>query len=170
MERDWSGDGEFKEIVQIGAIRVETENFAELGNLSLYVKPVKNPILSEYFMRLTGITQEEVDGSGIGFPEALRKFSEFAGESKLYSWGGDHEVLRENADMQGIGFPFMAGKLFDIREIFRKNGVETRGYMSSTIPRAFDTEPPPLGHNALNDARSIAYGLRLLKNKVESNG
>ena len=54
MERNWSGPGEYKEIVEIGAVLVETDNFSEVDTFSAYVKPVKNPKLSELFINLTG--------------------------------------------------------------------------------------------------------------------
>jgi len=46
--RGWDGPGEEKELVQIGAIRVQ--NFKEVDALLLYVQPRINPDLSDYFI------------------------------------------------------------------------------------------------------------------------
>ena len=165
QERTWSGPGEFKEIVQICAIKIETEDFTELDSLKIYIKPVKNPILSEYFKNLTGISQEIVDKEGIGYLEALNKFKDWCGDIKVYSWGGDAKVMEENAKLLNIDFPFATDKHGDIRDIFEKSGIEVSKFMSSTIPTAFGAKSEQIGHDALNDARSIAQALRLLKAK-----
>lgn len=165
-ERNWNAAGEYREIVQIGAIKIETESMEELENMLVYVKPVKNPKLSEYFTKLTGIVQETVDRNGIGYIEALEKFTLWSGGLKLLSWGGDKDVFEENAKLLGIEFPLRTAQFADIREFFRAQGVPVENYMSSTIPRAFGEEPLFQPHNALNDARSIAQALRAFKRKT----
>ena len=45
-----------KEIIQIGAIRFN-KYYKILDTLNLYVKPKFNPILSNYIIKLTGISQ-----------------------------------------------------------------------------------------------------------------
>ncbi len=163
QERNWSGPNEFKEIVQIGAVAVETDNFSELGWKIFYVCPVKNPILSDYFTALTGITQEKVDKEAVTLKEALHQFKDWVGDNKLYCWGGDMKVLKDNAELIKIDFPFDLTDFSDIREIFKSRGIPTDKFMSSTIPRAFGLEPPSHAHDGLNDARSIVMALRALK-------
>ena len=60
--RDWSGPGEHRELVQLGAVLVETDRFAEKAAFSMLAKPRINPVLSKYFINLTQITQEQVNG------------------------------------------------------------------------------------------------------------
>jgi inhibitor of KinA sporulation pathway (predicted exonuclease) len=163
--RKWSGPNEYKEIVQIGAIAVETETFTEKESLLLFIRPVKNPTLSQYFIDLTHITQDEVDQQGVTYADALVAFERWARGRQLFSWGRDIDVMEENAKLLGIDFPFDTSVGGDIRPLFTRRGIEVEQYMSSTIPRAFGEEPPPDGHNALNDARSIAQALRALAKK-----
>ncbi len=165
MERKWSGENEYREMVQIGAIMVETERLSEISSLLLYVRPKINPTLSEYFMNLTHITQEEVDEKGVPFKEALEKFYAWSEGFPIYCWGGDTKVLQENADLYGVENLFATTPGGNIKPLFESHGITTEGYMSSTIPRAFGEEPPPAAHDALNDARSIAQALRALARK-----
>ena len=58
MARNWRGPGEFKEIVQIGAITLAAQDMNESGSFSVLIKPVKNPVLSSYFEKLTRITNQ----------------------------------------------------------------------------------------------------------------
>lgn len=168
MERKWSGPGEHREIVEIGAILVGTQNFSELGSFSIYVKPTKNPRLSTYFTKLTGITQETVDAQGVGFAEALQKFLEWSGPLELYCFGRDGLVLEENCNLLGVAFPFEQDRFHNIRELFKQYGIPADDYMSSTIVKAFGQKPSRPGHSALNDARTILDGLRLLRQRIKT--
>ena len=54
-ERNWTGLGEKREIVQIGAIKLSYDDgLTEIGMFDCYVKPQFSPILSDYFTNLTG--------------------------------------------------------------------------------------------------------------------
>lgn len=165
QERGWSGPGEHQEIVQIGAVKTDTLNFEILDELLLFVKPVKNPILSDYFVKLTGIAQAEVDEKGVAYADALQQFTEWSEGLPLYSWGGDHEVMKKNAAL--IGVPFLIGdtRFFDAREIFQRRGIAVNNYMSSTILRAFGREPILRAHNGLDDARNVVEALKELSRK-----
>jgi len=163
MARNWTGPNEAREIVEIGAVCVETEAFTERGAFDILVQPVKNPKLSPYFITLTAITQERVDREGRPFAEALRAFSDWSAGRPLYSWGGDDAVLRENCDFAAIAFPFPDQAFADIKQVFEAAGIKTDGYMSSTIVRALGREPARRAHGAANDARTIVDGLRALR-------
>jgi inhibitor of KinA sporulation pathway (predicted exonuclease) len=162
QERAWSGPNEYREVVQIGAVRVETEKFEELDAFDMYVRPMKNRTLSDYFISLTGITQEIIDRDGVSFPEALEKFYSWSDGQNLFCFGSDGAVLEENAGFHGIPFSLKRSRFFDIRDVFTERGIPARDFMSSTIPEAFGEKPSRRGHSAIGDARSIVDGLRLL--------
>ena len=50
-----------KEIIQIGAIKVN-KNLKIEKKLNIYIKPVFNPVLSNYIQELTGLKQSLIDG------------------------------------------------------------------------------------------------------------
>src|SRR3989344_3085013 len=163
QKRNWSGPGEYREVVNIGAIKIETENFRVLDSLDLFIKPFKNPILSKYFISLTSITQEEVDTKGISLKVAMREFVKWCGRLQLYSYGPDHERLIENCALIDIPFLLKKENCHDVRDIFRMHGIPAENYMSSTIVRAFGQEPTRQAHTGVDDSRAIADALRLLK-------
>ncbi|MBI4132672.1 MAG: hypothetical protein HY473_01045 [Candidatus Sungbacteria bacterium] len=166
MERGWSRPDEFKEIVEIGAIRVDPLSLDELDALTIFAKPEKNPALSEYFIQLTGITQKEVDEKGMSFAEAIAEFAAWAGNCDLYSYGRDDDVLAKNSQFAGIVLPIKQSRFKNIKEIFEAHGIPVENYMSSTIVRAFGKEPERRGHEAVNDARTILDGLRELSKRI----
>ncbi len=166
--RGWSGPGEHREVVQVGAALVETENFSELGSCMYLVKPERNPLLSQYFIDLTHITQEEVDEKGVDFQTFLRMFSELCAEYQLYCFDSrvdgsrlfDRDVLIENCKLLGIGFPFAMEKFHNVNEIFHRHGYTVK--QSGAAPEAFGIEIPARPHNALNDVGGLIIGLRAL--------
>ncbi|MES2953585.1 MAG: 3'-5' exonuclease [Patescibacteria group bacterium] len=161
-ERNWSGPNEYREIVQIGAIRIKGAAMLEVDSCLLYTKPLKNPILSAYFTELTGISQETVEKEGLPFAAALDRFKTWCGETTLYSYGNDGTILEENCVLIDTRNPFSPSDFSDIRTVFEQNGIDTKGYISSTIVRAFGKEPTRRGHDALSDARLILDALHEL--------
>ena len=170
QERKWSGSGEYREIIQIGAVLVETNGFTELDKFLVFVRPSLNPLLSAYCSRLTGITQEALDKNGVSLSEAVRHFAEWAGSYTLGAYGADSEVIRENCKLIGIEFPFGSERFFNLRETFRRYGIDDTKYYSSTIVEAFGKKPMRRGHDALNDARTLAEGLGYLQEQINRQG
>ena len=98
LERGWNGLNEHREIVQIGAVKLDQE-LNEIDAISILVRPAINPKLSVYFIHLTGLTQHRLDREGLALGDALERFHTFAGQqdAPLYCNGSDHEVVEENA-------------------------------------------------------------------------
>jgi inhibitor of KinA sporulation pathway (predicted exonuclease) len=166
QERKWTGPNEYREIVQIGAIKVDNAKLVETDHFVRYVRPRRNPILSEYFVQLTGVIQQTVDQHGIDFAVALVEFREWCGELPVYSFGRDGVVVLENCALCDIDCPFPPARFNNIRDFFNANGCSTQGYFPSTIVEAFGVAPVRTGHDALNDVRTILDGLVLLDKRL----
>lgn len=70
--------GKYHEIIQIGAVIIEMSgDMREVDSFQTLVRPQKNPILSDYLVDLTRITQEQVEKGGVLFPLALIQFMDF---------------------------------------------------------------------------------------------
>jgi putative MATE family efflux protein len=107
LARDWSGPGEFPEIIQVGAIKLTgAAGHAELASFSCLVRPTKNPLLSGYITELTGITQADVETKGVPFVEALSGFARFAAGCRAFSNGSDNQWLGANCRLHGLPNPF----------------------------------------------------------------
>lgn len=166
-KRAWTGTNESRELVQIGAVRVRTADLVELDNFEVFIKPTVRPVLSDYFVKLTGITQGEVDEKGKPFEKACQMFFDWAGPANLYSWKMlDFWTLVENCQLAHIVLPVPANRFSDIRIVFWKRGIAAENYQSSTIVKAFKQKPKYQRHNALNDARIVLDGLRALSKKL----
>jgi DNA polymerase III epsilon subunit-like protein len=49
MARHWLTPGEFKEVVQIGAVKLDADSFVVQGEFEMLVRPRINSVLSPYF-------------------------------------------------------------------------------------------------------------------------
>ena len=165
MRRNWSESWEARETVQIAAMLVEQEpEFAQLSSFSVTLRPKKNPVLSEYFTALTGITQSDLDSS-IEYEEAIKLIVDLSegGSLPIYTWGdGDESSLKETAAIQGQRFPTELNAMKDVRDVFEALDVSTAGYQSGTIYQALKLPSPGQAHNALDDVLSIFVSLKSL--------
>ena len=166
-ERNWSLPNEDREIIQIGAVKIETTgDMREVDSFQILVRPLKNPILSDYIVNLTEITQEKVEKEGILFPLALSRFINFIGEHPidiLFN-GGDKEVIEENCQIHNIPFLSIFKKSTDLKIYFSEVlGISRKNCTSGMLPELFGLNNHEKQHDALGDARSISQALRYLR-------
>ena len=166
-ERNWSLPNEDREIIQIGAVKIETTgDMREVDSFQILVRPLKNPILSDYIVNLTAITQEKVEKEGILFPLALSRFINFIGEHPidiLFN-GGDKEVIEENCQIHNIPFLSIFKKSTDLKIYFSEVlGISRKNCTSGMLPELFGLNNNEKQHDALGDARSILQALRYLR-------
>lgn len=165
QESRWSAPGQFREIVQIGAVRVDAGNgFAELADFSVLVRPMINPELSDYFVDLTGISSAQVAQSGIELVDALSAFAVFAGRDVILSHGRDDLVIGEDCALKDLDNPFAAADWRDINPPLR--AITGEALMSSELPAHFGIGPAENAHDALADARGLANTLTHLRNET----
>src|ERR1700742_5334254 len=74
MANRWSRPGEYTELVQIGAVRVNAKTFEVEAEMDVLVRPRLNPVLSDYLVKLTGITNDDIAAHGVDFTKAYDDF------------------------------------------------------------------------------------------------
>lgn len=172
MQREWSGKNEHREIVQISAFKIKKKknNIAITKKLNIYILPRINRNLSDYFIELTGITQEIIDKKGLQFKQAMAVFYRFCKNEKdekyqLYSMCNDYGVIKENLKLNSINkrsrFYKWEKKFHDITPFFTPY-VDTRLYSSGTLYKAFKIIPNNKVdvHNASWDCLSLFLSLK----------
>jgi inhibitor of KinA sporulation pathway (predicted exonuclease) len=167
-ETMWTGEGQYREIVQIGALKVDRNTFEVLGELNVLVKPKINPQLSEAFQSLTNIQQESVDKEGISFEQAYERFNEFCGHALVFSYGSDMFVLGENVALNhchplgafkkdGMGFVNI-GPYFQRTQPDVPQPNSGRLWQHFNLPKPHEAEE----HDALFDCYSILATMKYL--------
>jgi inhibitor of KinA sporulation pathway (predicted exonuclease) len=159
MARHWLTPGEYREVVQIGAVKLDANSFARLDEFKLLVRPRVNHQLSAYFQKLTGISQEAVMQDGIDFADAYRLFLDFAGDGPIAAFGRDDRALTDNLRLYGVTDAAPLPVFYDLRGWFAAQGLDPRGMLSCDIAPALGVPFVGQAHNALDDARSLAAGM-----------
>jgi len=161
MERNWSGLNEHRELIQIGAVRIDANSLREIDSFSCLLKPVKNPILSDYISRLTGISNEEVRSKGLDFASGLDLFARFVGSDMSFCNGGDGEVLKENFLLNNLlPMPFIESCRSIRPWLSSVIGLAPGSLMSCKLPSLLGLPDTFDAHDALGDARAIASAMR----------
>ena len=166
LQERWAEPWQHREIVQIGAIRVDKKTMKEIDSFNVYTKPVRNPVLSDFFIDLTKITNEQIAAEGIPFGEGLVKFLDFCTGDVAYAYGWDEVIIGENIAWHDLHpYPIASASFADIAPYIRKVDPNTKGINSGNLA-SFLNLPIDGGihaHNALHDCRSI---LAVLKHGV----
>lgn len=163
------------EVVQIAALKVNLKDLSVAEEFNCYIKPHFEPKLTDYFIDLTGITNELLATEGTDFLTAYGRFLHFAGDLPCYShaWGqekADEIVIRNNLKL----WQFDYAKEPDYRNIaswfaqeYKKRNLPITKQSSGQIGKLLhlDKEIAHLNldeHNAFYDVYSILLGLRKL--------
>ena len=174
QENGWHGQQK-KEIVQIAALKVD-EHLNVKDELAIFCKPQINPVLSDYFVELTGISNDLIAQKGIFFAEAYEKFSNFVNSNVCYShgWGSDSnnacdgEIIAENLHLYNL-LPNKKIIYKNIAPLFKalyeKHHLDIKSQSSGQIVKLLGIcsrlEKLHIDeHNALFDVYSILEGLR----------
>ncbi len=155
-ENGWDHEkGQYREIIQIGAVKIEGSKIIE-ENLR-YVLPLKNPQLSWYIQKLTGITQDTLQREGEWFTEIYTHLLQWWADHSWYSYGKDREVLRETAQIHNIDVSSsFFSSCYDIRPIFEKIYEGLWKATSGTAHKVIWLSDRYFEHDALWDAKNIA--------------
>jgi inhibitor of KinA sporulation pathway (predicted exonuclease) len=132
-----------------------------LGKFQAFIKPIKNPILSEFCKKLTSIQQKDIDNA-LKFPFAFRKFIKWVEETAkckiqditFCSWGYyDKKQLTKDCKLHNIKYPFLVHRSIK-HEFAKKENIKPPGLKKALGICGFKLEGTH--HRALDDAKNIA--------------
>jgi inhibitor of KinA sporulation pathway (predicted exonuclease) len=162
LARHWLGPGEFKEVVQIGAVRLNAESLTVEASFECLVKPRVNGKVSDYFENLTGISNARLAAGSVDFEIAYRRFVAFAGTGIIAAFGQDDWVLEENIRLYGLKGMAALPEFLELRSWFARHGVDPTSLHSCDVGPMLGVPFEGHPHDALCDARSIAAGMAVL--------
>ncbi len=169
MERRWLAPGEFREIVQIGAVKVDVVTLELLETFECLVRPRLNPVISDYLNNLTGVTNDALVARGLDFATAYGRFIAFAKGATIAAFGRDDLVLKENLALYGIRDAVPLPTYINIIPWLFENGINPRGKHACDVAALCGASFEGREHDALDDARSVAAGIRALVGRGARN-
>jgi len=168
-ERSWSEPWEARELIQLAAVKLDLQQqeLVVLQSFNELIRPVNNPVLSDYIKQLTGIEQPLLDEMGIDFVSAMISFYQFCHQGNLpcFSWGPDGTVLQENCQLYQWQSPVFQSGFYDLKVALQQQGIEVAHLCSGELANALDIKLEGHIHNALHDVRSIMSALNFWLDK-----
>lgn len=175
--RRWSGlipgtqKPETREVLQLSALRATLVPPHDHGTgwalrhgeaFSLLVRPTVNPLLSSYVRALTGISQLELNRSGVPFEEAMARLHGFAQGCALFSWGNDWSVVQANYELLQLPLPWAQWPpdMLDLKPLLEAAGLNLSGLSSGTVHRAVGLSSAGRVHDASWDTESLFLTLQ----------
>jgi hypothetical protein len=159
-------------IAQIGAVKLGLEgNFSFLGTFKVYVRAFdrygNRYGLDPFFTRLTGITEENIEAEGVALQDALSRFDSFSAGARCWSWGKDElNMVAISCYIAGIPPLISADRFDNAVKLLLAAGMPIEDLAktpSNKLAAYYAIEHPRLrGHDALDDALSVAYALQHL--------
>lgn len=181
MKRNWSKDFEKKELVQIAGLKIKKidDTLRVIDSINIFIKPKVNPVLSNYFINLTGITQSLIESYGVSFLRGINSFYKFSKNKNndflpIYSYGNDYSVIKENLIIHNLKsnsrFYNWGNHFYDIKMVF-KDYVNVDQYTSGNLYKAFNIKPGYSVdiHNSLWDSKSLFLSLKYLVDKEHNS-
>lgn len=169
MEHRWLRPGEHREVVQIGAVKLDAATLEETAEFNMLAKPRLNPVLSSYFEELTGVTNRALAEDGVDFADAYRSFVAFADRMPIVAFGRDDLVLIDNLKLYGLNVVPPLPRYRNIVPWLFEHGIDTRGLHACDIAQIAGAKFRGRRHDALDDARSVALGIATLVARGAAN-
>ncbi len=156
------------EIIEIGAVALATSDGPVMGEYSAFVRPVVEPVLSDFCTRLTGVRQSDVDLAE-PFPAVFPAFLQWTGLDPFTfcSWGAyDLYQFRTDCTRHEIQFPRTLELHIKLKQTFaRLQGIKPCGMKAAL--RQLNLPLEGQHHRALDDARNIAKIARVVLPRTE---
>jgi inhibitor of KinA sporulation pathway (predicted exonuclease) len=146
------------EIIEIGAVLVETDTLSVVDEFQSFVRPVRHPRLTAFCTRLTSIRQAEVDAAPL-FADMLAVFKPWLYRYPDFLWGswGDYDLhqLQQDCDFHRLPNPIGAPHR-NIKQLFAQSqGLSKKPGLGEAV-RLAGLEFAGTHHRGIDDARNIA--------------
>lgn len=167
-------DKEPCEIIEFPSIlyKYENNNLKFLSEFHEYVKPINDPILSDFCIKLTGITQDKINDADIlnnvyeRHYKWLKKYVKDNDKLLFVTCGDfDMEFLNKEIKIKNLKFRKEYLKFINIKKEFEKFYKVKAGGMTNML-KYLNLELDGRLHSGIDDTRNIA---KIFKKMTENN-
>src|SRR5689334_1104700 len=157
-----------QEIIEIGAVSMPTSSDLPDREFARFVKPIAEPKLSEFCIKLTTVQQIDVDSADY-FYMVFPDFVQWIGNEpfRLCSWGAyDLNQFRVDCNRHGLTLPTSFERHINLKKAF----AAWKGIKPCGMKAALTILKLPLDgqhHRGIDDARNIAKIARIMLPEIE---
>jgi inhibitor of KinA sporulation pathway (predicted exonuclease) len=146
------------EIIEIGAVMVETQRLQVVSEFQSFVRPVRHPRLTAFCTQLTSITQQQVDAAP-AFQDAMAAFEQWLysfGRCVFCSWGEyDRNQLQQDCTFHQVPYPIDAPHLNLKRQMTQRQQLTKKLGLEGAV-RLAGLKFSGTHHRGIDDARNVA--------------
>lgn len=146
------------ETIEIGAVMVDANTLEKVDEFVTFIKPVRNPELTEFCTELTSIVQADVDNAPT-YPNAIKRLKDWMCQYSSYlfcSWGDyDRNQLIRDSKFHGIPYPMGSTHLNIKKQFSSSQGFNKRFGMNGALSMC-GLELEGTHHRGIDDARNMA--------------
>jgi 3'-5' exoribonuclease 1 len=147
------------ETIEIGAVMVSMENLAIVDEFQTFIKPLRHPILTEFCLQLTSITQSQVDTAPT-FPDAIKLWQPWLSKfdkTIFGSWGDyDRKQFQQDSKQHHIDLPYpISSNHVNLKDRFSIAQNLTKRYGMAQALNLVGVELVGTHHRGIDDARNI---------------
>jgi inhibitor of KinA sporulation pathway (predicted exonuclease) len=149
------------EIIEIGAVLCDGVTLRPRAEFQTFIKPLRHPRLTPFCMRLTSITQADVDAAP-GFAAAMAKLGAFLreqsaqGQFTFCSWGDyDRQQIGRDERRHGVRAP-LGPRHLNLKDAFRHRSGSDGTLGCGQALRRVGLRFEGTAHRGIDDARNIA--------------
>ncbi|MFP3387866.1 exonuclease domain-containing protein [Brevibacillus sp. SIMBA_040] len=163
----WENDRKRQnEIIEIGAVKLD-KKLKIVGEFQTFIKPLRNPVLSDFCKNLTSISQADVDNAP-SFGNAIDDFKNWIGNDYwLCSWGFyDKNQLKMDCELHNKPTHWLSNHI----SIKHQHGKMIERERGVGMERALNMLKIPLDgthHRGIDDARNISKIFVKIFDKLE---
>ena len=148
------------ETIEIGAVMVDRETLSIVDEFQTFIKPVRHPILTEFCLQLTSITQAQVD-TALTFPDAIDLWQPWLKQydrTIFGSWGDyDRKQLQQDSKHHHIDLPYpVSSNHVNLKEIFSTTQGLNKRYGMAQALSLVNIALTGTHHRGIDDARNIS--------------
>jgi inhibitor of KinA sporulation pathway (predicted exonuclease) len=148
------------ETIEIGAVIVSTVNLEIVSEFQTFIKPLRHPILTEFCLQLTSITQHQVDTAPT-FPVAIKLWQPWLSQfdrTIFGSWGDyDRKQLQQDSKHHQIDLPYpVSSNHINLKELFSTAQKLNKCYGMAQALNLANIELTGTHHRGIDDARNIS--------------
>src|SRR4051794_21617560 len=156
------------EIIEIGAVRLESADGPATEEFARFVRPLFEPVLSDFCKQITGIRQEHVNQAR-DFQQVFPEFLAWIGDEPftLCSWGAyDLRQFGIDCARHRIPLPESFARHINLKaEFARQRRMKPCGMKAALAIAGLPLEGQH--HRAIDDARNIARLAQIILPEVE---
>ncbi|MGD1873965.1 MAG: exonuclease domain-containing protein [Mastigocoleus sp.] len=145
------------EIIEIGAVMLNTSKWEIDSEFQQFIQPIINPVLTDFCTELTSITQKDIN-TAPKFPEAISNFQEWLKSFPNYifcSWGEyDRRQFRQDCKLHKLENLF--SEHINIKKKFSEYLGTSQAFGMKSALDYLGMDLKGRHHRGIDDARNIA--------------